>query len=67
MITNNTSNPRVNFTSTLVPYSNKPFAKIVDSVSDCFQLRGYGNLKQVSVWIKKVCCLLVKTEKPMNL
>lgn len=44
MITNNTSNPRVNFTSTLVPYSNKPFAKIVDSVSDCFQLRGYGNL-----------------------
>ena len=44
MITNNTSNPRVNFTSTLVPYSNKPFAIIVDSVSDCFQLRGYGNL-----------------------
>lgn len=44
MITNNTSNPRVNFTSTLVPYSNKSFSKIVDSVSDYFQLRGYGNL-----------------------
>ncbi len=44
MISNNVSNPRVNFTSTLVPYSNKPFTKIIDSVGDYFQLRGYGNL-----------------------